>query len=74
MKNNKYHKDLGETSACTNRVMEGKRGLGQRGGKGNTKDCFIFGSLFLSTRSDKYAMDAGVYIIGMVKINTKGFC
>ena len=45
-------------------------GLGQRNGKCDTKDCFIFDSWFASNISDESVMDIGAGMIGMVETNT----
>ena len=55
-------------------MTEGKKGLDQREIKGDTKDCFIFESLFSSEKLEAAAMYVSADIIGMVKNNTKGFC
>ena len=42
MKHSNHHKDIEATAACTKRMMEATKGIGQRYRKGATKDCFIF--------------------------------
>ena len=39
-----------------------------------SKDCFLFDSCFASKNSAEVAMEFGAKLIGMLKINTKGFC
>ena len=65
---------LGATTACTKRMVEATKGIGHRGIKGSTKDCFIFDGWFFSKKSAETAMDVGAYIIGIIKTNTKLFC
>ena len=73
MKKRKHHLDIGATEYITNRMMEAKKGLGRRGVKGYTEDCFLFYSVFYSKKSEKSVIDVGTDIIGMVKTNKKGF-
>ena len=70
----RYQKELGATAACTKRMMEATKGIGQKSKKGGTKDCFLFDSWFSSNNSAEAAMELGTELIGMVKTNTKGFC
>ena len=42
----KYHMEIGTTAACTKKMMEATKGLGQSNIKGDTKGCFIFGGWF----------------------------
>ena len=65
--------ELGATAACTNILMEEKRGLGQRDSKGLTGDCFLFDGWFYPKKASEAAVSIGVDFIGMVKTNTKGF-
>ena len=44
MKHIKYQKELGATAACTKRMMEATKGIGQKSIKEGTKDCFLFES------------------------------
>ena len=44
MKDRGYQKELGATAACTKRMMEATKGIGQKSIKGGTKDCFLFDS------------------------------
>ena len=74
MKDSKYQKDLGSTTACTKIMMEATKGIGQKYRKGRTKDCFLFYSWFDSKKAAESAMEVGAKFIGMVKTNTKGFC
>ena len=74
MKSIRYHFELGDTAACTKRLMEGTKGLGQRALKGSTRDCFLLDSWFLLNKSAEAAASIGVDLIGMVKTNTEGFC
>ena len=66
--------EIGALAACTKRVMEATKGLGQRGLKGSMKDCFIFGSWFESKSLSDDVIDVGSEMFGMVKTNTNGFC
>ena len=59
--------------ACTKRLMEETKGLGKMVLKGSTRDCFLFGSCFLSNKSAEASASIGVDLISMVKTNTKGF-
>ena len=70
----KYQQKLGETVACTKRMMEATKGIGQNSIKGWTKDCFLFDSWFASKKAAEAAMEFGAELIGMVKTNTKRFC
>ena len=74
MKNSRYQKEIGATAACTKRMMEETKGIGQKYKKGGAKDCFLFDSWFASKKAAEAAMELGVELIGMVKTNTKGFC
>ena len=74
MKNSRYQQELGATAACTKRMMEETKGIGQKYKKGGAKDCFLFDSWFASKKAAEAAMELGVELIGMVKTNTKGFC
>ena len=74
MKLSRYHLKLGTTAACTKILMEETKGLGQRSLKDSTRDCFLSKSCFLSKKSADEAASIGVYLIDMVKNNTKGFC
>ena len=73
MKKSKYHLHIGSTAACTNIIMEAKKGLGQRYVKGDMKDCFLFKIQFFSKKLAEYGMDVGTDIIGLVNKNTKLF-
>ena len=72
MKDRRYQKDLVSTAACTKRIMEATKGIGQKSIKGGTKDCFLFDSWFASKKATEAAMELGDELIGMVKTNTKG--
>ena len=74
MKDSRYQKDLGATVACTKRMMEETKGIGQKSKKGGPEDCFLFDSWFASKKAAEAAMELGADLIGMVKMNTKGFC
>ena len=41
MDNRKYHLQIVATPACTKRMTESTKELGQRDIKGDTRDCFI---------------------------------
>ena len=62
---------LGATSACTNRIMEATKEIGQRYKKGANTDCFLYDSWFSSNKLEEYLMYVGAGMIGMVKTNTK---
>ena len=62
------------TAACTKRMMEATKEIGQKSIKWVTKDCFLFDSWFASKKAAEAAMEMGAELIGMVKTNTKGFC
>ena len=51
MKHSNFHQELVATAACTKRMMEATKGIGQKYIKGGTKDCFIFDSWFASKKS-----------------------
>ena len=73
MKHSRYQQDLGATTACTKRMMEETKGIGQNSKKGGPKDCFLFDSWFASKKAEEDAIELGAEFIGMVKTNTKGF-
>ena len=73
MKERRYQQDLEATAACTKRMMEATKRIGQNSIKGGTKDCFLFDSWFASKKAAEAAMEMGAELIGMVKTNTKGF-
>ena len=73
-KDSRYQQELGATAACTKRMMEETKGIGQKSKKGGTKYCFLFHSWFASNKAAEAAMELGAELIGMVKTNTKGFC
>ena len=74
MNHGEYQQQLGATAACTKKMMEATKGVGQRYRKGVAKDFFIFDSWFSSKKLAESAMEVGAKLIGMVKTNTKGFC
>ena len=74
VKNGKYQKELVATAACTKRMMEATKGIGQKSIKGGTKDCFLFGRWFASKKATEAAMLVVAELINMVKTNTKVFC
>ena len=55
-------------------MMEGTKRICQNYRKGGTIDCFPFDSWFASKKTAEAAIYDGADLIGMVKINTKGFC
>ena len=71
MKSNQYHLELVVTAACTKRMMEEMKGIGQRSLKGSTRDFFLFDSWLLSKKPAEAAASIGIDLIGMVKTNTK---
>ena len=56
MKNSRYQQELGATAACTKRMMDETRGVGQKSKKGGPKDFFLFDSWFASKKAAEYAM------------------
>ena len=44
MKDSLYHQELGAATACTKRMMEATKGIGQKSIKGGTKDYLLFDS------------------------------
>ena len=74
MKHSTYQKELGATAACTKRMMEETKEIGQNSIRGGKKDYFLFDGWFTSKRAEKSAVEIGADLIGMVKTNTKGFC
>ena len=50
------------------------KGFRLEGRKRGYKPFFLFERCFASNRSAESTMDFGAEIIGMVRINTKGFC
>ena len=54
-------------------MIEKKSRLGQRDGKGATKDCFIFVSWFASNKLPDSMMYVGTNMVGMVETNMKVF-
>ena len=52
-------------TASTKRVMEATNGLVQRCAKGDTKDFFIYKSLFYSKRSAEASVDVVTEMFGM---------
>ena len=74
MKESRYQKELGATAACTKRMMEETKGIGQKSKKGGLKDCFLFDSWFASKKAEEDAMELCAELLGMVKTNTKGLC
>ena len=70
IKHIKYQKDLGATAACTKRITEATKGIGQKYIKWGTKNCFLFDSWFASKKAAEAAMEVGAKVIGMAKTNT----
>ena len=50
MNNIKYHLQIVETTAFTNKMVESTNGIGQRYIKGATKDCFLSNGWFSSNK------------------------
>ena len=69
--NRNYHLQIGATSACTKKMTESTKWLGQSDVKGATKDYFMFDIWFSSNKSEKADMNVGSDMIGTVKTNTK---
>ena len=59
MKDGRYQQELGATEACTKRMMEATKGIGQNSIEGGTKDCLIFGIWFASKKASESAMEMG---------------
>ena len=74
MKDSRYQQELGSTAACTKRMLEATKGIGQKSKKGGAKDCFLSYSWLASKKATEATMELGADLIGMVKTNTKGFC
>ena len=74
MKDICYQQELRATAACTKRMMDETKWIGQKSKKGGPKDCFLFDSWFSSKKATEDATELGAELIGMVKTNTKGFC
>ena len=73
MKDSRYQQDLGSTSACTKRMMDKTKGIGQKSKKEGPKYCFLFDSWFVSKKAAEAEMEIGAELIGTVKTNTKLF-
>ena len=71
MKSSRYHLELGATSACTKRLVEETKGLGQRALKGSMRDFFLFVGWLLSKKSAEADASIGIDLVGVVKTNTK---
>ena len=56
MKDIRYQKELGATAACTKRMTEETRGIGQKSKKVGPKDCFLIDSLFAFKKAAEAAM------------------
>ena len=74
VKHIKYQQELGVTTACTKRMTEATKRIGQKYRKGVTKDYFIFDSWFSSKKQSKYAMKFHADLVVMVYKNTKVLC
>ena len=74
MNHNNYQQGIGATAACTNRIMEATKGVGQKYRKGETKDCFLFDSWLSSEKLAEATMEVGSKFIGVINTNTKVFC
>ena len=61
-------------AACTKRLLEGTKGLGRSSLKESIRGCFMLDSFCLSKKSVEAVVFVGVYLIGIVKTNTKVFC
>ena len=70
IKKRKYHLEIGATAACTKRMMETTKALGQRDIKGPKNG----GCRVSSKRSAEDVMDVGADMVGMDKTHTKGLC
>ena len=73
-KDRRYQQEIGAIAACTKRIMEATKGIGQKSIKGGTKDCFLFDSWFASKKAAEAATEMSAELIGIVKTNIKGFC
>ena len=62
-----------EMEACTKKMTEATKGIGQRDIKGAADDCFIFESCFSSNKSAKDSIGVGADMIGTIKTNKKVF-
>ena len=54
-------------------MTEATKGIGQKSITKGTNDCLLFDSWFSSKKAAEAVMEVGAKLIGMVKINTKGF-
>ena len=66
MKKSNYHIYIGTAAAFMNSMMEAKKCLVQKELKGDTKDCFLFCSLFASKSLDGDVMDVVADIFDMI--------
>ena len=74
MNHGEYQQQLGATAACTKKMMEATKGVGQRYRKGATKDCFRFDSWFSSKKFTEAVMEVVDELVFIVNKNTKLFC
>ena len=51
MKHSNYQQELGATAACTKRMMEATKGIGQKFIEGGTKYCLLFESWVASKKA-----------------------
>ena len=57
MKHSNYQQELGATAACTKRMMEATKGVGQKSIGGGTKECFLFDSWFAYKKAAEAAIE-----------------
>ena len=73
MKDSCYQQELGATAACTKRMMEATKEIGQKSIKRGDKGLLLFDSYFASNKAEESAMGVGAKLIGTAKTNAKGF-
>ena len=56
IKDRRYQQELRATAACTKRMVEETKGIGQKSKKGGPKDFFLFDSWFASKKAAEAAM------------------
>ena len=56
MKHSTYQKELGATAACTKRMMEETKEIGQNSIRGGKKDYFLFDGWFASKKAAEAVM------------------
>ena len=70
----RYNQELEANSACTKRIMESTKGIGQKSRKGTTKDFFLFDFCFSSKKVVEAEMVFVTNLIFIANKNTKVLC